>query len=913
MELQELAVSHSPHLLALTETWLCPQILSSQIDIEGFNIIRQDSTRHRAGGVALYYKNDLPAPLQINAPTITKVDEIWIKFPLRSNDSVLLAIIYRSPSSTPEDDVHFINHLKQVIDGTPHSHLLLVGDFNLPNIDWENLQTHKNGLSEDLVRLLIERSWSQHVTFPTRTRSGNTPSLLDLIITNEKHFVDQVQSLAPIGHSDHVVLLFDYICYWEYSIPSQQRLRNFKKADFYGMRTYLCSNLLQCTPSSLESSWGSFARALTTADEIYVPRSLIRPNAKKKLPARIRRLLSQRARLFQMQLLTQNDSDIAAFKEIRNRCKSEIRRFQRKKQEKILHAARADKNVLYKYMRRQRGNKPSFFALRRPDGSSISTPQEIAETLKVWYSETFENEATQSYPSLSPRLFAHPLETLSFSTEDISSVIRSLSPHSAMGPDQIHPRIMKEMCSTICEPLHNIFTVSLRQGILPSKWREATITPIYKGGDRHIAKNYRPISLTSIPCKVLERLIKKAVLYHLESNGLLSRSQHGFRSNHSCITNMLIFMDSLTDAYDEGRISEAIFFDFAKAFDKVPHKPLLDKLYAYGIQGDLHAWITSFLTDRTFRVKVGQTLSTEGYAKSGVPQGSVLGPLLFLIYVNDLPDQVSSNILLYADDLKIWNADPRSLQNDINRIKDWSEVWGLPINDDKCGHMSFGGESNQTFHIKTSSSPMTPIAHVAVKKELGMWISSSFSFSYHHQTSTKKAYQLWNLIRKSFTRLQKSDFIMLFSTYIRPLLEYGNQVTFSGLAKDIFQIERVQRRATKCVHGLKSLSYPERLRQLNLYPLDLRRLRGDLIFTFMLFQQNQAETFFTLDTNTQLRGHNKKLLKRRPRTTLRSYTFSMRVVNHWNGLPQHIINSASLKAFKYSVDVWLKTEYNFMT
>ena len=228
------------------------------------------------------------------------------------------------------------------------------------------------------------------------------------------------------------------------------------------------------------------------------------------------------------------------------------------------------------------------------------------------------------------------------------------------------------------------------------------MTPIYKSGDRHSPASYRFISLTSIPCKILERLIKKVIVDHLPRNNLISDMQHGFLPGRSCSTNLLLFMDSLTQARDDGLISHAIFFDFAEAFDKVPHKPLLHKLEAYGVCCELLQWINSFLTDRSFCVKVDQTLSSPATVHSGVPKGSVIGPLLFLVYINDLTDVISSRSLLYADDFKIWTSDnPDVLQEDIISIKNWSTSWSLPIIDTKCAHMSIRGASGNHFIITT--------------------------------------------------------------------------------------------------------------------------------------------------------------------------------------------------------------------
>ena len=226
------------------------------------------------------------------------------------------------------------------------------------------------------------------------------------------------------------------------------------------------------------------------------------------------------------------------------------------------------------------------------------------------------------------------------------------------------------------------------------------MTPIYESDNRHLPASYRPISLTSIPCKIMEILIKKAILDHLQRNNLISDMQYGFLPGRSCSTNLLLFTDSLTQAWDNGPISDAVFFDFAKAFGKVLHKPLLHKLQPYRVCGELLQWINSSLTDRSFCVKVDQTLTPPAAVHSGVPQGSVLGPLLFLVNINDLTDVISSRSLFYADDLKSWTSNnPDVLQEDIISIKNWSTSWSLPINDTKCAHMPPGRASGNRFII----------------------------------------------------------------------------------------------------------------------------------------------------------------------------------------------------------------------
>ena len=349
----------------------------------------------------------------------------------------------------------------------------------------------------------------------------------------------------------------------------------------------------------------------------------------------------------------------------------------------------------------------------------------------------------------------------------------------------------------------------------------------------------------------------------------------------------------------------SIFFDFFKAFDQVPHKPLLQKLHAYGIRGYILQWISAFLDSRHFHVKVGSSASNAAPVRSGVPQGSVLGPLLFLVYINDLPELLQSNALLFANDLKIWTStDKKQLQLDVNTISSWSKDWGLPLNEDKCCHISFGGESQDSFFFDKADPP-TPILKKSSIKDLGIYMTSNLSFSLHHETIAKKGFAIVNMLRRAFPRQSKTDFKFLFGTYVRPALEYASQVVNPALVKDANAIEKVQRRATKIVSGLHNVQYEERLRLLNLYPLQLRRLRGDLIFIYVQFAQGKIEELFSLADKGSLRGHDYKLYKYRARTSTRLHFFSLRVVSTWNDLPNTLVSSPSKDIFKKRLDVWL--------
>ena len=233
------------------------------------------------------------------------------------------------------------------------------------------------------------------------------------------------------------------------------------------------------------------------------------------------------------------------------------------------------------------------------------------------------------------------------------NLLRRRKPNKSPGPDNIHPRLLKELADVLALPISLLFQKSLESKQLPQDWKSANVTPIFKKGNKGDSKNYRPVSLTSIICKMMENLVRKQLLDNLMMNDLILVHQHGFVVGRSCITNLLEVLDQWTQILDDGGTVDAIYLDFMKAFDTLPHHRLLLKLESYGVRGNVLAWLESFLSGRQQRVVVRSKQSKWGKILSGVPQGSVLGLCLFLLFVNDLPKVVNSNISMFADDTKL--------------------------------------------------------------------------------------------------------------------------------------------------------------------------------------------------------------------------------------------------------------------
>ena len=479
-----------------------------------------------------------------------------------------------------------------------------------------------------------------------------------------------------------------------------------------------------------------------------------------------------------------------------------------------------------------------------------------------------------------------------------------------MGPDNFHPRFLKETVDSIAYPISLLFNKSLSEGKLPQDWKLANVTCIFKSGDKTKASNYRPISITSILCRMLENIIKTAVMDHCNDNLVFSDSQYGFRQRRGCILQLVKVFDDCSKFMDADIPVDTVFLDFRKAFNCVQHKRLLLKIEKLGITGNVLKWIKSFLSNRLQRVVINGHSSEWTEVSSGVPQGSVLGPLLFILYVNDLPAQVNSFCKLFADDAKLYKdlqnlEDFESLQVDLDKLCQWTIKWLMFFNVNKCKVMHIG-KNNPRFDNEMSDKQgnVKCLKVVDIEKDLGIHIQENLKFDKHISLTVNRANKLVGLIRRAFSYLDEQTLLVLYKTLIRPILDYGNTVWFPSLKKDIRAIENVQRRITRLLPELSLLDYEERLKKLRLTTLLYRRNGMDMIQTFKIVQNIDdipVEGLFEFSDN-HTRGHTKKLKKPRALKSSRMNSFCIRAVIGWNNLPEDIVSSKTVLTFKTLYD-----------
>ena len=899
----------------------------SLLQINGYTCYTNNLEDETTRGCIIYIRDNFESVI-VEMKEQEFKDALWVSVKSsKAKEKLLVGCIYRSgtPATALLNDNNLHLMLKQAANIKGYSSKVIAGDFNLNKISWDPDPVIPDNLNTEsaeckFIDCIRDTFLHQHITEPTRFRLGQQPTLDDLIFSTEENDIEDLIYHPSIGRSDHITLQ----CKIKIKLKTEASKRviyKYDKGDYIKMAEMLNINweneLEDCNAQEAMDKFDSRYKA---AEEECIPKATISG----MLECRVKpswlnnhalRKVKRKHSAWIRYLNTKDGEDYQIYILKRNEATRETKKARKDFERSLAKECRKNAKGVWKYIK-SRKKSSGIPNLKKKDNTFTESAKEIAETLNEQYYSAFTDEDTSNIPNIPPKpLETLPLESFIVSQEDVHKSLKNLKPEKSPGIDGIHPRPLKELADVLAKPVHMIFKKSLEEGQLPRNWLDAVVSPIFKKGSRWIAENYRPVSLLCILSKLLESIITPQIVNHIKVKHLSCSQQHGFSKGKSTTTNLLEALNIWSEAVMHGIPVDILFLDYSKAFDSVPHLRLIKQVESFGIHGSALTWIDSFLTDRRQQVRANGELSEFKPVKSGVPQGSILGPVLFTLYVNDIPSELDTFISMYADDTKLYTAitsesSVASLKSDLKKLEAWALLMQMKFHPLKCKIMHLGKDNPKTaYQMKTPDGNYHNLEETEVEKDLGVEVDNKLKFSHHVQTKVNKANKVLGCLKHTFKYLTKDIFPMLYKSLVRPHLEYASCIWSPQLKRDQDALERVQRRATKLVPELKHLPYITRLKQLNLPTLKYRRRRADIIETYRIITNQHSinghchcticptKQLLELSSNTNTRGHQYKL-KTQITTGVRRHFFSTRVTSDWNKLQEATVTSENINIFK---------------
>ena len=914
-DLEILAADKQPDLILITETWCNSDIQDAMLRLKDYyfdpnlRVDRHDTQNGIGGGLIIYVRHGLTILPCDNNSEFNQ----FASFKLLDCDNTIdsiFTLVYRSPNSNSDNNEKLCELFNNFDDNVTN---FIVGDFNMPDVDWKLLSSSNK--HKTFLDTVIDKAFYQLVDFPTHNK-GN---ILDLVFTNCPDRIANIENIGNLANSDHCILSIDILCDSP-PLETCDMIPNFYKMNTNDFTNYLENLDLENKIKNLDCNegWNVFKNSICDGIEKFVPKQ--KRNLKSRpvwINKHVIRLCRQKRRRFAIYCKDRSDENLRIYKKVEKQCKNAVRRAKRNFEKKL--SQDSNKKPFNAYMKSKTKSTSNVGPLK-VNGNVISDSNSMATILNDYFSSIFTQHHDKTIPHLPPENFKEELKLLFITKHMVEEKLKKLKDSPSSGPDCIPSLILKRFSSLLAGPLAIIFNKSIRSSVVPEDWLLGNVTPIYKKGSKCKPEHYRPVSLTCICCKVLESFIKDCIVKHIQENNLLRKTQHGFLKGRSCTTNLLEFLEQLINSQENLEPVDVVYLDFAKAFDKVPVSKLLAKVKAKGISGNIFNWIKSWLTNRKQRVVLNGKFSSWLAVLSGVPQGSVLGPLLFLIFIDDLDDFAPLiNILSkFADDTKLGHTvisqnDKEILQSQLDSLTKWADKWGMEFNVSKCKVMHLGSRNNNfTFTMNGEI-----LSVVDREKDIGVTFNESLKPGLYCKEAARIARGVLFQISRSFHYRDRHVFLNLYKRYVRVHLEFATPVWSTWQVGDITTLEKVQQKAVGMISGLKGKTYEEKLKELNLPTLEKRRYRADLIQLFKILNDIdsvEARTWFQIVNenrpNTRAINSDHGVISFQipvKRTDLSRNVFSVRAAKFWNDLPVNVKKAVTLSTFKKRLDNHIQT------
>ena len=940
---RDFVANHSGFIpvISITESWCKSYHSDAQIKVDGYNSFRSDRKKRARGGCLVYVHED------IIVSDFKTFDNEYCEVVCLSMPECkkLFFTVYRPPHCPDNKFLDTLRWIREQFCSIDHSWTKIIsGDFNFPEIDWETVSVGGSDVSAtSFIEFLICSGLEQFVHKPTRTSKTGTANVLDLFITDDSELVLDVScENTMVSDHDivHVSLNTDFNPLKKstgVTNYSSFGMFDFNAADYDRISDYL--NNVDWSALQAENPLEfpvAFNKVVFNICQLCVPYKLsangsgVNPKRKLKciqgLKRKKKKLL---ARIHAIECFHPGSATLSKLAEkvssIDCDIKQRILDFNARLESSAVSKIKSNPRYFYSYVKKKSSARSKVGPLKTSSNQFVSHSKQMADVLQEQFCSVFSDPDNVNIkpPEYDP--VSCCLSDIEFTPSDIEWAIDQLKPTSASGMDEFPAFLLKGCKNSLSYPIYLIWRYSYDNGLINESFLTQLIAPVFKKGSRFDPANYRPISLTSHIIKLFERVVQKKISSYLEENSLLNINQHGFRKGFSCLSELLAHFNDIIDNMSHGWRTDTIYLDFSKAFDKVDHNLLISKLQLLGISGKLLDWLKAFLRDRKQVVAVNGFYSIIELVLSGVPQGTVLGPLLFLIFVNDMSKVVKHSVLrLFADDSRLVKAitddfDKSKLQEDLESVMFWSVSNNMVLHPDKfellCHEPYLNNHAVKLFSNLPFACGYDDIAYTCnqmdiapshLVKDLGIIMTADFNFNAHINLISSKASLKVSWLLSAFKSRSSFVLMTLYKSLVRSLLEYCCPLWSPFSIHELQTLESVQRRLTSKIAGLERLDYWSRLQSLGLMSLQRRRERYILLYLWKILNclvPNDLGIEWTFSDRLGFKVIIPNIPAQRIKIGVYDRFFKVSASKTWNTLPKWVnTESSSLLSFKHKLD-----------
>ena len=788
-------------IITLSETHLSNNVTNDVFSLKGYHDIIRKDRDGAGGGVAVYIKDDIYFKRMANYEK-QNIEAIWFQIKSKSG-KFMICCVYRPPTN-----FEFWDDFSEVLDEVKinyTSNIIIIGDLNA------DFKTHNGIKMLSMCRLY---NMEHLINDPTRITTTSA-TVLDQALTGSPAFIEKVEIQPPLSTSDHCTIALELKFDLPKEKPYERHIWQFDKGNFEGFRDALrIADFDSCFDTEcIDEACKNWTDTFLTVARTNVPNKvvLIRPKDSPWYSNELRLSKRKLTRLFHKFKKRATEESWEVYKKARNEYQKMLTDAEKNYHDALCQSLGTARNARKWWTTVKhvlgKGNDTTYPSLE--DGQNIIHDNcEKSELMNNFFlSHSHIDTSNATIPENDNEDLCENTITNVLATEkDVGDLLRAINVNKATGHDGVSPKLLKEAGAAIVPSLTKLINMSLMKSKVPSMWKKANVLPLFKKGSKNNVNNYRPVSLLCLPSKILEQIVFKKVYNHIRDNNLLTEHQSGFQSGDSTVHQLSYLYHEFCKALDEKKEVRIVFCDISKAFDKVWHEGLIFKLKRMGISGSLLEWFKDYLSNRLQRVIIRGQHSLWGLIKAGVPQGSVLGPLLFLIYINDIADNLTCKIKLFADDTTLYltfddqDIVKANLEENLNRISEWANQWIVSFSPTKTKSMTVSFKNKKSKPITFNNSELEEVSEY---KHLGLTFSSTLSWNTHIQNLVGDVAKMSNVLKRLKYSLDRKTLETIYTAFIRPKLEYASHIWDNCSKKDADLLESFQLDVARTVTGAR--------------------------------------------------------------------------------------------------------------